>query len=60
MEEVVTQARLLAERLGLQLIVSNDARGGRFRVQRGRDFLHVADNIEDVRGFLDGWAQYVR
>ncbi|KQP35868.1 hypothetical protein [Pseudorhodoferax sp. Leaf274] len=60
MNEAVTQARLLAERLGMQLIVSNDARGGRFRVQRGRDFLHVADDVKDVLDFLNCWAAHVR
>lgn len=59
MAEAVTQARFLAEHLGLQLIVGNDARGGRFRLQRGRDFLHVSDCIEDITGFLKAWGEHV-
>lgn len=60
MAEAITQARFLAEHLGLQLIVGNDARGDRFRIQRGRDFLHVSDCIKDITGFLNSWGQYVR
>jgi hypothetical protein len=59
MDEAITQARQLAEHLGMQLVESNDARKGRYRIQRGRDFLHLADDIEDARGFLDSWAAYV-
>jgi hypothetical protein len=55
----IDQASTLANELGLVLIEGNDARNGRFRIQQGRDFVHLADDIEDVASFLNAWAAYV-
>jgi hypothetical protein len=56
----MNDAKLLASHAGLKLIEMNDARGGRFRVQRGRDILHAADDLEDVQGFIVAWMEHVR
>lgn len=59
MEEALNQAHELAAHLGFKLIEGHDARGGRYRVLRGRDFVHTADDIQDVASFLNAWAAYV-
>lgn len=60
MEGALTQAKDLAAHLGLQLVEMNDARGGRYRVLRGRDILTASDSVADIAGFLNSWMVYVR
>lgn len=56
----IERAQAMAADLGLVLLESNDARNGRFRVKRGRDFIHLADGIEDAIGFMQSWREHVR
>lgn len=56
----IEKAQAMAADLGLVLLESNDARNGRIRVKRGRDFIHLADDIEDAIGFMQSWREHVR
>jgi hypothetical protein len=56
----VEDVERLAGYVGMQLWNdAGDTRNGRYRIVRGRDILHHAEDLEDAAGWLSGWLAHV-
>ena len=55
----LSDVRRIAKYAGMEIWLSNDARGGRFRIARDRDILHHGDDLEDIAGWLTAWVKHV-